>query len=197
MIGIVDYNAGNLFSVINSLRFLGFQVRILKSPAELAGIDRLILPGVGSFGAAIANLQRSGFSDAVIEWIASGRPFLGICLGLQLLFETSEESDGIRGLSVLKGSVRKFRTNKVPQIGWNLGRVFGKSALAESLGDEYYYFVHSYYVCPEEEIALLKTEYSVEFVSGIQKDNIVAVQFHPEKSSYAGLKFLKNWVELC
>lgn len=197
MIGIIDYNAGNLFSVLNSLNFLGYNAKIIRSSLEISGVERLILPGVGCFGAAVNNLKKTGFFDLVIEWIKSGKPFLGICLGLQLLFERSEESEGVMGLSILKGDVRRFKADKVPQIGWNKAVVCGNSVLARHTKDEYYYFVHSYYVCPEEDIVLFKTEYSIEYVSGIQKDNIVDVQFHPEKSSFAGLKFLKNWVELC
>lgn len=197
MIGVVDYNAGNLFSVTNSLKYLGYEVKVIRDRYEFELVDRLILPGVGSFGTAIENLKKKDLIEPILKWIDSGRPFLGICLGLQLLFESSEESEGIRGLSLLRGKVKKFRTGKVPQIGWNIARVSGSSKLAESLGDEYYYFVHSYYVCPEEDIALFQTDYHIHYVSGIQKGNIVAVQFHPEKSSLAGLNFLKKWVELC
>lgn len=197
MIGVVDYKAGNLFSVINSLNYLGFQVKILKSPSDFEGIDRLILPGVGSFGSAMNNLKEAKLVEPILKWIEKGKPFLGICLGLQLLFEYSEESEGVKGLSILKGGVKKFSCKKVPQIGWNLARSVGNSRFAKSLRDQYYYFVHSYYVEPEEDIALFKTDYYVEFVSGIQKENIVAVQFHPEKSGESGLRLLRNWVELC
>ncbi|MCX7944517.1 MAG: imidazole glycerol phosphate synthase subunit HisH [Deltaproteobacteria bacterium] len=197
MIGIIDYGAGNLFSVLNSIRYLGYPVKVLKDPSEFKDVDRIVLPGVGSFGIAIQNLISSRFYNSILEWIDSKRPFLGICLGLQLLFEFSEESPGVKGLSIIRGYVKKFNVKKVPHIGWNLAMVCGDSAFSKSLKDDFYYFIHSYYVVPEEDVGLFKTEYYIEYISGIIKDNIVAVQFHPEKSSFAGLNFLKKWIELC
>ncbi len=197
MIGVVDYKAGNLFSVINSLKSIGANVKIVRVMEDMDDIDKLILPGVGAFGPAMNRLSESGMSELIIDWIFKGRPFLGICLGLQLLFEFSEESPDVKGLCLLKGSVKRFNCKKVPHIGWNLARVSKRIDFSKSLKDEYFYFVHSYYVEPEEDITLFSTEYSIEFVSGIQKENIVAVQFHPEKSANSGINFLKKWIELC
>ncbi len=198
MIGVIDYDMGNLGSVLNAFRALGLPARMLDSPAEASDCRLLVLPGVGAFGDGIRHLRRRGWEPALREWIAADRPFLGICLGLQLLFATSEESPSEPGLSVLEGEVRRFRVPpplKVPHMGWN--RVHAEPPGADVFegipAGAHMYFVHSYHACPQEEsVVAARTEYGGHFCSAVRRGALVAVQFHPEKSQAHGLRFLRN-----
>ncbi len=194
-IGIIDYGAGNLLSVKKAFDFLGVEAFFVKSDEEMEGANAIVLPGVGAFGAAMESLKNLKLS--IVEWIIADKPYLGICLGLQLLFEESAESPGVNGLSVLRGRVVKFQADKVPQIGWNSIQIVKDAPVFEGIRDgEYFYFLHSYYVVPKDDnIVISKTVYGGEtYTSGVQRGNLIAVQFHPEKSGQAGLKFLKNWL---
>ncbi len=201
MIGIVDYGMGNLGSVTNACAFLGIEARVIGAPIEMAECEALILPGVGAFGDCMRHLRSHGFVGAVREWIGAGRPFLGICLGLQVLFESSEECPGEAGLGIFAGSVRRFRTPrdlKVPQIGWNrVAQAKPGCPLFEGIPDgAHFYFVHSYYVDPADaSLVAGRTGYGGEYCSAVWKDNAMAVQFHPEKSQRHGLRMLRNFAE--
>ena len=191
MIAIVDYKAGNLTSVKNAFDALGVETVVTRDPAVIASADRVVFPGVGAAASAMANLKELGLVDAVKAAAASGRPFLGICLGMQILFEHSEEDGGVETLGILKGRVRRFPDVpgcKVPEIGWN--SVEGTGAAGE------FYFVHSYYaeVVPETNLV---TEYAgVKFTAMVRKGALWACQFHPEKSGRLGLDLLARWLEL-
>jgi len=192
MIAIVDYGNGNLSSVKNALDFLKAESKITSNPKEIGRADRIIFPGVGSFGYMMEQLRKKELEKPIKNSIRNGKPFLGICLGLQVLFEESEESKGIKGLEIFKGRVVKFTKGKVPQVGWNNIKPTKKGILQNGFG----YFVNSYYVVPKNrEIAAAKTDYFNEFVSAVQKNNVTGVQFHPEKSGEFGLRFLKRWLE--
>lgn len=204
MIGIIDYGAGNLMSVKKALDFLSLPNIIVDSPEVMKKIDRLILPGVGAFQAAVDKLKEKGLFGPLKEWITSGRDFLGICLGMQILFRESEESPGAEGFSIFNGAVKRFMEKKVPQIGWNLvearyDKEGSKSRLLDNPGSNFFYFLHGYYVVPErEEIVAGKTVYgNTEYASMIESGNICAVQFHPEKSGRNGLDLIANWVRKC
>lgn len=196
MIAIIDYGAGNLRSVKNALDYLKVDSTITDKSKEIQKADRLILPGDGSFGFMMKNLERKCLVNPIKNFIKTGKPFLGICLGLQALFEESEESPGIKGLSIFKGNVVKFRKGKVPQIGWNK-IVCEKNASRRSIFfDCYMYFVNSYYAVPEDKfIVATTTDYYGSFASAIQFNNIMAMQFHPEKSGEFGLKIIRNWLK--
>jgi len=198
---------GNLRSVQKALEEVGAKTKVTADPADLKKCAKVVFPGVGSFGDAMKELDRLGLADAIRDSVAGGKPFLGLCLGLQLLFETSEESKGVRGLSILKGEVRRFRFPrgglKVPHMGWNdikrsPGRKVGRADILSGVPDgSYMYFVHSYYVKPEDKkAALTVTGYGIDFVSGVSAGNVHAFQFHPEKSQAVGLRILKNFVDL-
>ncbi len=198
MITLLDYGAGNVRSVINAVENLGEGVKLVKSAEDIEYAERLIFPGVGNFGSMMEVLQRKGFVGALKRYLESNRPFWGICLGLQALFEESEESPGTPGLGFIKGRVERFRTNiSIPQIGWNGIKCRQPSKIFNGLkGDEKFYFVHSYHVVPEDpNVILTSTDYGYEYTSSIQKGNVIATQFHPEKSGEAGLKILKNFLE--
>jgi len=199
MIAITDYDMGNLRSVQKAFERVGAHAEITRDPAVIESADGLVLPGVGAFGVCMDHLQEYRLVGPIKSFIATGRPFLGICLGLQLLFEESEEFGSSKGLGVIRGKVVRFPETsglKVPHMGWNNASLAGKSALLEGIDDgTYFYFVHSYYVVPEEDVAVTKTGYGLEFVSSIEKGNIFATQFHPEKSQSAGLRILKNFAE--
>ena len=192
MITLVDYGVGNLKSVRNALEHLGQKCRASSEPEEILDADRLVFPGVGSFGFMMASLRKKGSDAAIRDYISSGRPFLGICLGLQALFEESEESIGVSGLGIFKGKSVRFTAGKVPQIGWNKITPVKNGLFREG----YAYFVNSYYVVPEDgSIIAAKTDYSLEFASAIQYRNITAVQFHPEKSGEFGIRILERWLK--
>jgi len=199
MIAITDYDMGNLRSVQKAFERVGAHAEITRDPAVIESADGLVLPGVGAFGVCMDHLREYRLVEPIKSFISTGRPFLGICLGLQLLFEESEEFGSSKGLGVIRGKVVRFPETsglKVPHMGWNNASFAGKSPLLEGIDDgTYFYFVHSYYVVPEEDVAVTKTGYGLEFVSGIEKGNIFATQFHPEKSQSAGLRILKNFAE--
>ncbi len=200
MITLLDYGAGNVRSVRNAIRKLGYSVQNVKSPADILSAERLIFPGVGSYGSVMDRLRQDGFVEPLIERIKLDKPVLGICVALQTLFEGSEESPGVAGLSILKGQVKRFvaPTLSVPQIGWNGINLHQQSPLFAGYNGEKLYFVHSYRATLEEvdqEWLLTTTNYGEEFVSGVQKGNITAFQFHPEKSGSAGLNILGNYLQ--
>ena len=198
-LGIIDYGMGNLGSVSNACKFLGLDADIITAPRQMDNCRAIILPGVGAFGDCMAHLTEHGFVAPIQKWIVSGKPFMGICLGLQALFQTSEETLGVEGLGIFKGSVKRFRIApelKVPQIGWNA--VKQKQPGCPMFGNiddgAYFYFVHSFYVAPEDKsIVAGETDYGLKYCSAVWKDNVFAVQFHPEKSQAAGLQMLKNF----
>jgi len=199
--GVINYGAGNLGSVMNSLERLGESARFVRGPEELAGetpYKRVIFPGDGHFGTAMASLAESGYDEAIRMWVAADRPFLGICIGLQLLFDASEEAPGVKGLGIIPGQVLRFPCRKVPQIGWN-ETFFRENTLKNGLFDEknagFFYYIHSYYASPEDEsVIAAETEYSLRYCSAVQKGALLAVQFHPEKSGHAGLRLLEAWL---
>lgn len=191
-IAIIDYGLGNLASVYNALVFLGADAKISDSPKDVEKADRLVLPGVGAFGNCIEGLAKRGLIGPLKKFLASGKAYLGICLGLQILFERSEEGNE-KGLSVFKGEVKRFRAEsgvKVPHIGWNTVR-----RKDDNKAEPYFYFDHSYYAEPGDKSIVSGTTYhGVEFASWIQKGNINAVQFHPERSQKLGLSFLEKFI---
>ena len=199
MIAIIDYDAGNVKSVEKALQALNQDVIITKDKDELIAADKVILPGVGAFGEAMEKLHAYGLVDVIYELVERKKPFLGICLGLQLMFEESEESPGVKGLGLFKGKIVRFPQSelKVPQIGWNSLDFPKESLLFKGIKNgEYVYFVHSYYLKAEEDIVAATTEYGVTVHAAVEKGNIFACQFHPEKSSGVGLNILKNFVEI-
>ncbi|KPH52983.1 imidazole glycerol phosphate synthase subunit HisH [Helicobacter pullorum] len=202
MLGIVDYNIGNLASVQNAILKVGESAKIESDPSKLKDYDKIILPGVGAFGDAMEHLQKSGMQEAILEFIKSGKFLLGICLGMQLLFQKSYEFGEHSGLGLLEGEIIHFekatlkKGEKIPHMGWNLVKKVKNSALLEGLEDSFYlYFVHSYYL-GESKNALGMSHYGIDFVSIVQKENIFGIQPHPEKSHNVGLKILKNFVKL-
>lgn len=199
MIGIIDYGAGNLLSVVNALNYLKVEHRLIKKPADFKGVKKIVLPGVGAFGYAIEQLHEKRLFEKVYEWIMLNKPYFGICLGLQLLFERSEEAPGIKGLGVFDGAVKKFARCKVPQIGWNRVEIVKPCPMVHQSDNHlFYYFLHSYYVYGVlEDLIVGIAQYNVSYPAIINKGNIYAVQFHPEKSGKEGLKLLENWVVRC
>ncbi|GBE12450.1 imidazole glycerol phosphate synthase subunit HisF [bacterium BMS3Abin13] len=198
MIALLDYGAGNVRSVINALERLGETVKTVSTGDDILQADRLVFPGVGGFGSMMHNLREKNFIAPLTSYLQSGRPFFGICLGLQALFDGSEEAPGVNGLGIIPGQVKRFTVDlAVPHIGWNGIKARQPSRLFNGLhGDEKFYFVHSYHVAPEtDEWVLTTTDYDYEFVSAIQKGNIIATQFHPEKSGKAGLALLANFLD--
>ena len=201
MIAIIDYQMGNLRSVQKGFEQVGHKATITADPADLAKAEKIILPGVGAFEDAMSELRRRGFVDPIRQAIQEGRHFLGICLGLQLLFETSYEGGEFEGLGVLEGSVRRFevpRELKVPHMGWNQARFVRRAPIFAGLDDStHFYFVHSYYVEPaNHEVISVEADYPTPFCAAIWRDNLYATQFHPEKSQTDGLQILKNFAEL-
>lgn len=199
MTAIIDYDAGNIKSVEKALLFLGEKACVTREKERILDADRVILPGVGSFGKAMERIQSYGLEDVIKETISRGTPFLGICLGLQLLFERSDECKGVAGLGILEGEIVKIpekEGGKVPQIGWNSLRYPKKGRLFEGVPEEsYVYFVHSYYLrAKEEDIVTATTEYNTLIHASVEKRNVFACQFHPEKSSETGLKILRNFI---
>lgn len=197
MIAIIDYGAGNLQSVEKALRHLGCQCQITADPGELAAAQAAVLPGVGAFGDAMGQLRARGLEEPIRRFVSSGKPFLGICLGLQILFEESEESPGVKGLGLLRGKVLRLPKEsglKIPHIGWNslsVGKPGGLFAGVE--GEPYVYFVHSYYLRAEEDVVTATAEYGTTIHAAVQKGNLLACQFHPEKSGQVGLSLLENF----
>jgi len=201
MIVIVDYGMGNLKSVSKAFLKLGEDVKVSSLPEDVDNADAIVLPGVGAFGDCMRNLSLKGLIEPVIRAIEKGKPYLGICLGLQILFNESEEFGLTKGLGIIPGRVKRFsfqnRELKIPHMGWNTIKIIRPSPLFKEIPDEsYFYFVHSYYVVPEDiSVVASETEYGERFVSSIWKDNIMATQFHPEKSQSLGLKVLKGFIE--
>lgn len=197
MIALVDYGLGNLGSVEKALRHVGCEITVTQDPDRVRRTDAIVVPGVGAFGDCMANLTRLGLAEAILDTVREGKPYLGICLGLQVLLDESEESPGVRGLGVLPGKVQLFRHDlKVPQIGWNNIRISEPRPphLARIPDGSYVYFVHSYHVVPEDEsVAATVTDYGYDFVSAVWRDNVFACQFHPEKSQQVGLTILENF----
>ena len=205
MIVVVDYGMGNLHSVRKALEVVGAKAKVSSRPEDIRRASKIVFPGVGAFGEAMKELNRRSLVGPIKGAIEAGVPFLGLCLGLQLLFEKSEEAPGVKGLSVLRGEVKRFRVKdlKVPHMGWNsIAYSLKLKAVSCKLfkgvpNNSYMYFVHSYYVkLKDPKIVLTKTNYGDDFVSGICKDNVYAFQFHPEKSQALGLRILKNFIEL-
>ena len=201
MVAIIDYDAGNIKSVEKALHYLGEEAVITRDRDTILGADRVILPGVGAFGDAMEKLRTYELDNVIQEGVAQNTPFLGICLGLQLLFESSEESEGVEGLGILKGKVVRLPEEsdlKIPHIGWNSlkypnpGRLF--TGIAE---DSYVYFVHSYYLqAKDPSIVTATTEYGTLIHASVEQGNVFACQFHPEKSSEVGMQILKNFLTI-
>lgn len=201
MVAIIDYDAGNIKSVEKAIAFLGKEAVITRNPSEILAADQVILPGVGSFGDAMEKLHSYKLVPVIKEVVERQIPFLGICLGLQLLFEKSEESPGIDGLGILPGMIRRFPNMeglKIPHIGWNSLEFKGNGRLFQDISEgTYVYFVHSYYLEAEEaEIITAVSEYGVTIHASIEQGNVFACQFHPEKSSETGLKMLDNFLKI-
>jgi glutamine amidotransferase len=224
MIVVIDYGMGNLHSVRKALEVAGARVKVSSCPADIEKAEKIVFPGVGAFGEAMKELGRRKLAGPIKDSISAGKPFLGLCLGLQLLFEKSEEAPGIKGLGVLKGNVKRFRFAsgvacpgsgkrlaggrracerlKVPHMGWNniksTRRKTQDTRILKGIPDNsYMYFVHSYYAVPaDKKDILVTTDYGMDFTSGVARDNIYALQFHPEKSQEMGLRILRNFVNL-
>jgi glutamine amidotransferase len=201
-IAIIDYQMGNLRSVQKGFEKVGHAATITSNPADLARADKVVLPGVGAFGDCIAELRRRDLVGPIKDAIASGKPFLGICLGMQVLFDVGYENGEYEGLGVLPGKVVRFQNLpsdlKVPHMGWNRGRFLGRPPALAGLADgTFFYFVHSYYCVPEDRtVVAIECEYGHPFCAAVWKENLFATQFHPEKSQADGLAILKNFAEL-
>ncbi|MCC7294096.1 MAG: imidazole glycerol phosphate synthase subunit HisH [Phycisphaerales bacterium] len=193
MIGVIDYGAGNMQSVVNALEHIGAPHRVCRAPHDVQGVERLILPGVGHFGPAASHLERTGLRGAILDFAACARPMLGICLGLQLLFESSEESPGTPGLGLLPGAVVRLRTRPCPHMGWNRVRPLRPCALLREPTD--FYFAHSFMalIREAEDLAAVAQQEDWEIAAVVQRGALHGVQFHPEKSSDAGLALLRSF----
>ena len=201
MIAIIDYDAGNIKSVEKALLLLGEEVKITRDKDEILSADKVILPGVGAFGDAMGKIRQYGLEEVIHEVVRKKTPFLGICLGLQLMFERSDETPGVEGLGILKGEILRIPDCpglKIPHMGWNSLKFQNNGRLFKGLPeDSYVYFVHSYYLKAEDEsIVTATTEYSTHIHASVEYENVFACQFHPEKSSDVGIQILKNFVEL-
>jgi glutamine amidotransferase len=199
MIAIVDYGMGNLRSALRGIEKVGGAARIIQSPREMIGARAIVLPGDGAFGQAMANLRAAGWVEPLKQACADGVPFLGICVGMQLLFETSEEMGQHKGLGIFAGAVKRFPSGlKIPQMGWNQLHFQQSNPLLQNVpGDGYAYFVHSYYCAPRDpSITLATTDYGIDFASIVGRGNLWGTQFHPEKSQTVGLKILENFVRI-
>lgn len=199
-IGVIDYGGGNLQNVLNTLKYIGEEGHLVTQPSDMDSIDRLIFPGVGAFGDCIAQIDQQKLREPILEWLRADRPFFGICLGYQVLFESSEESPETKGLGFFKGNVVRFPSGtglKVPHMGWNEVKPVnpGDSIWKDTPNPLYLYFVHSFYPCPEDEsIANSLTNYGHDFTSSVASGNIFAGQFHPERSQEAGIQLLRNFL---
>lgn len=201
MIAVIDYGAGNLQSVCKALQYIGCESCVVNDRQSLFDADGAILPGVGSFADAMEGLEQSELKEGILAYLQSGKPFLGICLGLQLLFEGSEESPGVKGLGVFKGNIARIPSGKglkIPHIGWNSLHFCGQSPLFQGINEQaYVYFVHSYYLkAQDRQIVTSQTEYGITIDASITQDNLYATQFHPEKSGAVGLQMLRNFTAL-
>lgn len=201
MIAVIDYDAGNILSVQKALDYLGEDNILTRDKDELLKADKVILPGVGSFGDAMEKIRKYDLESVIKTIVENGTPFLGICLGLQLIFEESEESQGVKGLSLIPGKIKHIpdgEFKKIPHMGWNSLSFPKKGKLFEGIDEgEYVYFVHSYYLdAANKDIVVAQTEYNTVIDASVEYNNIFACQFHPEKSSKVGLKILKNFIEL-
>lgn len=201
MIAVIDYGAGNLQSVVKALNFIGCESFITSDKNKILMADGAIMPGVGSFGDAMASMIKNDLKNAIIDFINTGKAFLGICLGLQLLFPGSEESPDVKGLGLLKGDITKIpsiNNLKIPHMGWNSLDIIKKDGIFRGIeGNPYVYFVHSYYLKAEDmDIVSAQTEYGVKIDASVRYKNIFATQFHPEKSGDVGIKILKNFIEI-
>lgn len=196
MITIIDYKSGNLKSISNGFKKIGADYQITDDKELIADSDYLVLPGVGAFGSAMENLE--AFRDVISEHVASDKPFLGICLGQQVLMSESEESPNVRGLDLFKGNVELLKGDvKIPHMGWNRLKVTNSSPILEGIDGEYFYFVHSYHVIPDDdEIIAGVCDYGGDVVASLSQNNLFSTQFHPEKSGKVGLKILKNFTNL-
>ncbi|MHC6203645.1 imidazole glycerol phosphate synthase subunit HisH [Breznakiellaceae bacterium SP9] len=205
MVGVINYGAGNLGSVMNALKRLGAPADFTCGPEDLCAasrFERIIFPGDGHFATASASLESSGYASAIKEWIKADKPFLGICIGLQLLFDSSEEAppvDGaaVRGLGIIPGTVKRFPGRKVPQIGWNQTTAAPSSKLFSGLPPQsFFYYIHSFYAAPDDAQSTAATaDYYLRYCSAVERGALSAVQFHPEKSGAVGLKLLENWLK--
>jgi len=198
MIAIVDYGMGNLFSIYNALSKVGASPEVIREPEGLLGCNGVVVPGVGAFGKCMERLER--FKAPLSDVLKSGTPVLGICIGMQVLFNQSEESPGARGFGWIKGDVVKLPEGvMIPQMGWNNLKIRGGPEILDGIKDgDMFYFVHSYHCVPEDKsLIAATTDHGTEVVAAIAKDNLYATQFHPEKSGQRGLKILENFVRLC
>ena len=196
MIVIIDYGSGNLKSIKNGFSKIGEDTTISNDIAEMEKADALVLPGVGAFGTAMEHLEN--YRDIIHEHVNSGKPFLGVCLGLQVLFTKSQENEGVKGLDVFKGEVVKIPEEglKIPHMGWNDLKIVNECSILDGIGKDYMYFVHSYYVKPDDEdIIAATTNYGVDLTAAVCRDNVFATQFHPEKSGEVGLNILRNFIK--
>ncbi|WP_010680941.1 imidazole glycerol phosphate synthase subunit HisH [Acetivibrio cellulolyticus] len=202
MIAVIDYEVGNLRSVEKALHFIGCEAEVSSDRDFILNADAVVLPGVGAFADAMEKLEKRGLIDVIKTVIESGKPFLGICLGMQLLFEHSEEGgENVQGLNILKGAIRQIPKDmnlKVPHMGWNLLDIKGNSPLLSGLSQNpYVYFVHSYYLdTSDKDIVIAETSYGITFSVAVQKGNVFATQFHPEKSGEVGLEILRNFAKV-
>ena len=202
MVAIIDYNMGNLASVYNACKLLDAKAKIIKDPNSIKNFDRVILPGVGAFGDAMKHLKTTGMIDSIKEFVKTGKPIIGICLGMQLLFESSEEFGFTKGLGLIPGKVVPFDKSamdmdehKIPHMGWN--KIFNKpSKIFEGLNNPYLYFVHSFHVVTQDKYTIGTTHYGYDFTSSVNYENIYGLQPHPEKSHDNGIRILKNFINL-
>ncbi len=200
-LGIIDYGAGNLSSVCNSFRAVGVEGRLVRSESDLEGLTHLVLPGVGAFGDCSRALHEQGLAEPIRRWIAADRPFLGICIGYQILFESSEETPGAPGLGIFRGHVRRFPDCglKIPHMGWNaVTPLHPEAPIWQGMGEApYFYYVHSYYPEPEDTaVVAATTHYGSTFAAAVCRGRLIATQFHPEKSQQLGLRLLSNFLSL-
>ncbi|MCM8759098.1 MAG: imidazole glycerol phosphate synthase subunit HisH [Candidatus Omnitrophica bacterium] len=200
MTGIIHYGAGNVFSVLNTIERCGEKTCIVSKPRDLLNVDRIILPGVGAFDEGMGYLEKNNLVDALLKEIKKGKILLGICLGMQMFFEKSEEGE-LKGIGLMKGCVKKFPENKnlcVPHMGWNSIKLVRFSDFTKDIPDEsFFYFAHSFYTLPKDKDVIYGvTEYGLEFASIVQSENIIGVQFHPEKSGNYGLTLIKNFLRM-